>query len=126
VAEGKVKKEQQGGDWSIAMTRTRDILADVVATHPRRPRVVGFALETEDLLARAAAKRERKGMDWIVANDPTTAGGSFGDAPHSVHLLGPGGEVWRNDAPAAKASLAVDLLAQLAAAAGADAAGGTA
>lgn len=126
VAEGKVKKEQQGGDWSIAMTRTRDILADVVATHPRRPRVVGFALETEDLLARAAAKRERKGMDWIVANDPTTAGGSFGDAPHSVHLLGPGGEVWRNDAPAAKASLAVDLLAQLAVAAGADAAGGTA
>jgi phosphopantothenoylcysteine decarboxylase/phosphopantothenate--cysteine ligase len=83
--------------------------------------VVGFALETDRLLERAAEKRARKGMDWIVANDPTATGGSFGEGRHSVHLLGPDGEVWRNDEPADKATLAAALLVQLARAAGADA-----
>ena len=82
--------------------------------------MVGFALETDRLLERAAAKRARKGMDWIVANDPTAAGGAFGDAPHSVHLIGAEGELWRNDAPLNKQDLAAALLAELARAAGAD------
>jgi phosphopantothenoylcysteine decarboxylase/phosphopantothenate--cysteine ligase len=115
---GKIKKDAQGEAWTLDLVRTPDILAEVVALHPAQPRVVGFALETDRLLERAAAKRSRKGMDWIVANDPTAEGGAFGDAPHSVHLIGPGGEIWRNEAPLGKQDLAAALLAELARAAG--------
>ncbi len=110
TAPGKVKKEQQGDTWQLELVRTPDILRDVVAPRRRGLRVVGFALETEQLLERAAAKRAAKGMDWIVANDPTAAGGSFGDAPHSVHLLGPDGEIWHNAEPLGKPALAAALL----------------
>jgi phosphopantothenoylcysteine decarboxylase/phosphopantothenate--cysteine ligase len=113
VAAGKVKKETRGGSWSLDLVRTPDILREVVGPRRGDCRVVGFALETEDLLARAAAKREAKAMDWIVANDPTGADGAFGEAPHSVVLLGAAGEVWRNEAPLDKPALAGALLAAL-------------
>lgn len=119
VHDGKVKKESQGDGWQLDLVRTPDILADVVA--PRRHddlRVVGFALETDQVLERAADKRERKGMDWIVANDPTAVGGAFGDSPHTVHLVGPDGVAWTNDQPMAKAELAVSILRELAQAEG--------
>ena len=53
-----------------------------------------------------------------MANDPTIAGGAFGDAPHTVHLLGPAGEIWRNERPLGKAALAASLLTHLSLAAG--------
>jgi phosphopantothenoylcysteine decarboxylase/phosphopantothenate--cysteine ligase len=117
VAAGKVKKEARGDTWTVDLERTADILAEVVAPRREGLRVVGFALETDQLLERAAAKRENKGMDWIVANDPTATGGAFGDGRHTVHLLGPGGPVWTNPEPLAKPQLAATLLRELAAAA---------
>jgi phosphopantothenoylcysteine decarboxylase/phosphopantothenate--cysteine ligase len=114
AAPGKVKKEQQGDVWRLELVRTADILRDVVAPRRQGLRVVGFALETDQLLERAQAKREAKQMDWIVANDPTAEGGAFGDAPHRVHLVGPGGPVWSNDLPLGKAELAAELLRRLA------------
>ena len=68
----------------------------ITETQARTPalRVVGFALETGDLLARAAKKLRAKGMDFIVANDPTAPGSGFGDGPHRVFLLGPAGLLW--------------------------------
>ena len=113
-AAGKLKKEDQGEAWSLQLVRTPDILLEVAAARSRGLRVVGFALETEDLLARAAAKLAAKRLDWIVANDPTAPGGGFGDVLHTVHLLGPDGAVWHNDQPLAKDELAGELLAQLA------------
>lgn len=113
---GKLKKETQGDTWTLELVRTPDILRDVVA--PRRDglTVVGFALETDDLLANATAKLAAKKLDWIVANDPTAAGAGFGARPHSVHLLGPAGEVWHNPQPLPKLELAAELLTRLAAA----------
>ncbi|MCS6932499.1 MAG: bifunctional phosphopantothenoylcysteine decarboxylase/phosphopantothenate--cysteine ligase CoaBC [Acetobacteraceae bacterium] len=62
-----------------------DILT-TLAAHPDRPRlVVGFAAETENLLAHAAEKRARKGADWMVAND--VSAGVMGGAENEVHLL---------------------------------------
>ncbi|MEZ4388009.1 MAG: bifunctional phosphopantothenoylcysteine decarboxylase/phosphopantothenate--cysteine ligase CoaBC [Candidatus Krumholzibacteriia bacterium] len=118
VQPGKVKKDAQGDVWRLELVRTPDILRDVVAPRRRGLRTVGFALETDDLLARAGAKRAAKGLDWIVANDPTAAGGAFGDQPHSVHLIGPAGPVWTNAEPGSKADLALGLLRQLALAEG--------
>jgi phosphopantothenoylcysteine decarboxylase/phosphopantothenate--cysteine ligase len=62
-----------------------DILAGI-GNHAQRPAlVVGFAAETGDLLAHAAAKRTRKRADWIVANDVTE--GVFGTDSNHVHLV---------------------------------------
>ena len=64
-----------------------DILATLSA-HAERPRlVVGFAAETETVIAHATAKRERKGCDWIVANDVSPATGIMGGAENAVHLI---------------------------------------
>ncbi len=75
VAGQKVAK--QDGGWTVPLTRTVDILADLGRLPSRaskRPVLVGFAAETHDLLAHADAKRRRKGVDLIVANDVTQAG----------------------------------------------------
>jgi phosphopantothenoylcysteine decarboxylase/phosphopantothenate--cysteine ligase len=62
-----------------------DILATVSA-HALRPRlVVGFAAETEEVLAHAAEKRLRKGCDWMVAND--VSGDAMGGEENEVHLI---------------------------------------
>ena len=52
----------------------------------RRPRlVVGFAAETEQVVANAIAKRAKKGCDWVVAND--VSGDVMGGAENAVHLV---------------------------------------
>jgi phosphopantothenoylcysteine decarboxylase / phosphopantothenate---cysteine ligase len=70
-----------------------DILAELAAS-PARPRlIVGFAAETEDVVANASAKRLRKGCDWIVAND--VSGDVMGGADNRVHLITEAGvEAW--------------------------------
>ena len=52
-----------------------------------RSLVVGFAAETDDLMANAQAKRTRKNADWIVANDVSPATGIMGGAENAVHLI---------------------------------------
>ena len=49
--------------------------------------VVGFAAETQDVVANAIKKRRAKGCDWIVANDVSPAGGVFGGDRNTVHLI---------------------------------------
>ncbi|MCB2100749.1 MAG: bifunctional phosphopantothenoylcysteine decarboxylase/phosphopantothenate synthase, partial [Rhodobacterales bacterium] len=73
-----------------------DILATLSAPGPARPGlVVGFAAETDDVVANATAKRARKGCDWIVANDVSPATGTFGGDANTVHLVtGDGVEAW--------------------------------
>ncbi len=112
-AEGKLKKESLGTAWSVEMTRTTDILAEVV-DRDRRPdlKVVGFALETEQVAERAAEKMRAKGMDRVVANDPTAADGTFGPGTHRVRLIGPDGEEW-DSGPADKHAVAHGLMEQL-------------
>jgi len=57
--------------------------------------VVGFAAETENLVANAIDKRKRKGCDWIVANDVSAAAGTFGGERNTVHLISAAGvEDW--------------------------------
>lgn len=73
-----------------------DILAWVSQLKARRPKlVVGFAAETDDVIANATAKRLRKRVDWIVANDVSTGTGTFGGADNTVSLiLDSGVESW--------------------------------
>ncbi|MDP5359993.1 MAG: bifunctional phosphopantothenoylcysteine decarboxylase/phosphopantothenate synthase, partial [Paracoccaceae bacterium] len=61
-----------------------------------RPKlVVGFAAETQDVVAHATAKRLRKGCDWIVANDVSPATGIMGGTENAVTLITDAGpEAW--------------------------------
>ena len=54
-----------------------------------RPLLVGFAAETDDVVARARAKRQRKGIDLIVANDVSRADAGFDVDTNAVTLVGP-------------------------------------
>jgi phosphopantothenoylcysteine decarboxylase/phosphopantothenate--cysteine ligase len=57
--------------------------------------VIGFAAETDDVIANATAKRLRKGCDWIVANDVSPATGIMGGTENDVTLIiADGSEDW--------------------------------
>jgi len=94
AAESKIKKAAGGSPSAILLTENPDILAVLAAEGPKRPRlVVGFAAETEDVLANAQAKRARKGCDWILAND--VSAGVFGAEDNAVTLVTEAGaEPW--------------------------------
>jgi len=88
-------KKGKAGPPSIALVENPDILAELAAAGPARPGlVIGFAAETEDLEANARAKLERKGCDWVVAND-VAAGRVIGGDDNAVLLLERGGGVER-------------------------------
>ena len=78
VAAQKVAKKD--GGWTVPLTRTVDILAalgQLPSRAERRPVLIGFAAETHDVLDHAEAKRARKGVDLIVANDVAQPGAGF-------------------------------------------------
>lgn len=67
-----------------------DILAELSTKGPNRPRlVIGFAAETENVIGNATAKRQRKGCDWIVANDVSPQTGIMGGMENQVVLITP-------------------------------------
>ena len=77
-ANEKIKKELGKGAPTLTMTENPDILR-TVGHHEKRPKlVIGFAAETNDLIANATAKLNRKGADFIVANDVSTETGIGG------------------------------------------------
>ncbi|WP_096784743.1 bifunctional phosphopantothenoylcysteine decarboxylase/phosphopantothenate--cysteine ligase CoaBC [Rhodobacter sp. CZR27] len=94
AAASKVKKGS--GGLSLDFAENPDILASVSRRGEGRPRlVVGFAAETDDVIAHATAKRARKGCDWIVANDVSPATGIMGGSENAVTLItAEGAEDW--------------------------------
>jgi phosphopantothenoylcysteine decarboxylase/phosphopantothenate--cysteine ligase len=87
--EGEQKlKKTSAGMPPLQLVENPDILATIAKLPDRRPRlVIGFAAETENLIDNAKAKLERKGCDWIVANDVSPATGIMGGDRNTVHLL---------------------------------------
>ena len=114
AADAKLKKDDLGEVWTLQLRRNPDILGDIVPAHRSAIlKVVGFALETDDLDRRAAAKLGAKQLDYIVANDPTAPGSGFGPGDHRVTLLGRSGRLWQSPS-LPKTELAVELLSRLA------------
>ena len=95
AAAHKIKK-QTGALPVLEFAENPDILATVSQMRSGRPGlVVGFAAETDDLVAHASAKRLRKGCDWIVANDVSPGTGIMGGAENAVTLITDAGvESW--------------------------------
>jgi phosphopantothenoylcysteine decarboxylase/phosphopantothenate--cysteine ligase len=83
----KIKKDGSGALPALQFAENPDILATVSRAPDRPALVVGFAAETQDVVAHAQAKRARKGCDWIVANDVSPATGIMGGAENAVHLV---------------------------------------
>ncbi len=95
VATQKIKKKEDSTDAPVlALTRTPDILLVIKQRRADTgfPRVVvGFAAESQDLLANARAKLERKGLDLLVANDITASDAGFEVDTNRVVILDAGG-----------------------------------
>ena len=88
TSEGKIKKQPGTAAPSLELVPNPDILATIAASGPARPRlVVGFAAETDDLMANAQGKLRRKNADWIVANDVSTETGIMGGVENEIHLI---------------------------------------
>ena len=96
AAEGKIKKQPGVAAPTLDLVPNPDILATIAAAGPNRPRlVVGFAAETDDLMANAQSKLIRKNADWIVANDVSPATGIMGGEENAVHIITASGvEEW--------------------------------
>lgn len=111
-ANQKVKKSN--GKVALNLVENKDILATLSRLTRARPRlVVGFAAETENLIANAQEKLAKKGCDWIVANDVSEGSGIMGGDATRVHLVTAAGvEDWE---PASKREVAVRLARRIAA-----------
>lgn len=84
----KIKKNGGGGPPALKLAENPDILATLAAKGKMRPRlVVGFAAETQNVIANATAKRRKKGCDWILANDVSADAATFGADSNLVHLI---------------------------------------
>jgi phosphopantothenoylcysteine decarboxylase/phosphopantothenate--cysteine ligase len=98
VADAKREKikKAKGGLPALPLVENPDILATIAHRKSGRPQlVVGFAAETQNLVANAKDKLKRKGCDWIVANDVSAEGGVMGGDINTVHIVSAGGvESW--------------------------------
>jgi phosphopantothenoylcysteine decarboxylase/phosphopantothenate--cysteine ligase len=112
ASRSKIKKH--GRPPTIALVENPDILSTIAHRKSGRPRlVVGFAAETDNVLANAKAKLARKGCDWILANDVSPETGIMGGDTNTIHLVTAGGvEDWP---PQSKEDVARTLIERIAA-----------
>ena len=96
VSSSKLKKDGTNPVSDLSLVQNPDILAYVAQLGTGRPRlVIGFAAETNDVVANAIAKRTKKGCDWIVANDVSAETGIMGGAENAVTVItAQGSETW--------------------------------
>jgi phosphopantothenoylcysteine decarboxylase / phosphopantothenate---cysteine ligase len=111
-------KKAASGTPTLNLIENPDILTTVARRKAMRPPlVIGFAAETEDIIDNARAKLDRKGCDWIVANDVSPATGILGGDRNRVHLVTRDSvESWPEDD---KQTVAGNLVARIAVALGA-------
>lgn len=108
----KLKKDGTGAPQLLALAENPDILA-ALGKHPQRPGLlIGFAAETDSVLDHAAAKRVRKGADWMLAND--VSGEVMGGARNHVHLFTDKGvESWPEMPKTAVAARLIERIADV-------------
>ena len=109
ASDTKLKKGK--GPPELTFHPNPDILA-TLGDHPDRPNLlVGFAAETNDVVANATSKRERKKADWILAND--VSGDVMGGEHNRIHLVTADGvEDWDDMTKTAVARHLIDKIAE--------------
>jgi phosphopantothenoylcysteine decarboxylase/phosphopantothenate--cysteine ligase len=116
VAVEKIKKKGDGKPPSLALSENPDILRTIASRRSNRPKlVVGFAAETENVIAHAQEKLARKGCDVVVANDVSSETGVFGGNANTVHLVTKSGvESWPTLSKSEVAARLMQKLAEMA------------
>lgn len=89
VSAAKIKKKQD--NLTLELTKTTDILNSISGKKDKRI-FVGFAVETENLVANATIKMQNKNLDLIVANNPLTEGAGFAADTNIVTILNRSGD----------------------------------
>ncbi|MFN5876536.1 MAG: phosphopantothenoylcysteine decarboxylase, partial [Ignavibacteria bacterium] len=85
--EQKIKKETLGSDLSLRLTRTKDILAEIGRMKTEHQRVVGFALESDNVIEHATRKLTSKHADMIVANQTGVPHSGFGIGMNTITIV---------------------------------------
>ena len=85
ASDQKMNKDKSGRSPALEFAENPDILAGVSKGAVRPALVVGFAAETQDVVAHAQAKLARTGADWIVGND--VSGDVMGGLRNTVHIV---------------------------------------
>jgi len=91
VADKATQKLKKNGSAPrlLELTENPDILRTLAKAGNKRPSlVIGFAAETENVIANAQAKCKNKNTDWILANDVSPKTGTFGGNVNTIHLIG--------------------------------------
>ena len=114
AGEQKIKKKPGQATPELALTENPDILSTIAHRKAQRPPlVIGFAAETENVVANAKAKLARKGCDWILANDVSPATGIMGGDTNTIQFVRTSGvEAWP---PQSKEDVAAMLIERIAA-----------
>ena len=112
-ASGRKIKKQQDQVPTLRLIENPDILSTIAHRKSGRPRlVIGFAAETDDVIANARAKLAKKGCDWIVANDVSPHSGVMGGDTNTVHLVTASGvDSWPTQAKDEVARMLVERIA---------------
>ncbi|WP_413665903.1 bifunctional phosphopantothenoylcysteine decarboxylase/phosphopantothenate--cysteine ligase CoaBC [Microbulbifer sp. EKSA008] len=108
VAEQKIKKKDGQDDDAIALIKNPDIVAAIATRTELRPFTIGFAAETEQVLAHAQSKLQRKNLDMIIANDVSQSDSGFNSDHNAVTVIDADGQ--SRLAPALKTDLARQLI----------------
>jgi phosphopantothenoylcysteine decarboxylase/phosphopantothenate--cysteine ligase len=112
AGEQKIKKKPGAKTPELELTENPDILSTIAHLKKNRPPlVIGFAAETENVIANAKSKLARKGCDWILANDVSPQTGIMGGDRNTVALVSSSGvENWP---PQTKEDVARMLVARI-------------
>jgi phosphopantothenoylcysteine decarboxylase / phosphopantothenate---cysteine ligase len=115
-AAEKIKKKGDGKPQSLLLAENPDVLKTIATRKSGRPKlVVGFAAETENVIAHAQEKLAKKGCDLIVANDVSAEQGVFGGDANTVHVVSKTGvESWPRLSKAEVATRLMQKFAELA------------
>ncbi len=105
----KLSSKHKGDALEVSFTRTEDILAGLGARKADR-KVVGFALETDDVEANALAKMNKKSCDLMVLNNPNVEGATFAHNTNVVTIYNAQGKVYESQGPESKQLIAREIM----------------
>ncbi len=113
-AQQKIKKRAGAATPELSLVENPDILSTIAHRKAQRPRlVIGFAAETENVVAHAKEKLAKKGCDWILANDVSPETGIMGGDMNTIQLVRDSGvESWPPQSKEDVAAMLIERIAQ--------------
>lgn len=85
LQKDKIKK--QAGNFVLELKRTKDIIEELSKFKTNHQKIIGFSVETKNLIENSLNKLKQKKMDMIVANNPKIDGAGFGGQTNQVELI---------------------------------------